>query len=132
MNNKWIYNFGDEETWYSSEEFNTKEEAISGAIKYAKEEYEPTGCITFYVGQTEDYILKLGTESLIEQILDNAYGTIGSVAEDWLDYKELEKNGSLAILDERLNRVFDEWMTETNNQPNFYEVVNIEEITLDI
>ena len=133
---KWIVNIEEAEVWNHTEEFETKEQAIA----YVKEDFEgffeeETGLSfnseidnrVFYVGKIDRFAPYVDGDHVIEQVAESAYDEVGEVAESYLDHVSKEQ---LNILNKRLNSVFSEWLKETNNQPTFWKVVNVEKVVL--
>jgi hypothetical protein len=131
---KWIINLIEDGTWGSLEEFESKEEAISYGKKNFEGIYEDENGEkfdseiekkVFYVGQIERYVPSICVNSLVEQIAENAHDEVGEVAEDYL--YDVSKE-DIQLLEERLNDVLSNWFDETNNNPTFWKIVNIENV----
>lgn len=124
LEGKWIVNLRDDDVWDGSEWFHSKEEAI----KFGKEEFSSfsngeTGF--FYVGQIESYVPSISADRILEDISEDAYSEVGEPAENYLVGVKIEQ---VKLLEERLNQVLHEWLKETNNQPNFFKVINVEKV----
>ncbi|WP_010497715.1 hypothetical protein [Paenibacillus elgii] len=124
---KWRFYWGNSDIWNDGDDYDTKEDAIEAALS---EEYRWTDRDTFRVGQikccTND--VKLYAGSVLEQIADHVYDEVGEVAEDYLRHV---KNEHESILEERLNKVIKEWMNEFGYYPDFYKIVNVEEVKVE-
>lgn len=131
---KWLINLVEDEIWGSSDEFDTKEEAIA----YGKEEFE--GLYEdengekfdseiykkiFYVGKVERFVPSVCADSVIETLRDNAYDEVGEFAETFLERISKEE---YTFLEERLNQALNDWLDETKNHPTFYKIVDVEKI----
>ncbi|GMX64610.1 hypothetical protein Elgi_38790 [Paenibacillus elgii] len=137
MVSKWMYNAGqDNESWRCDEgEFDTKEEAIEAGRKYFTEpdgykdyegeKYEGT---SFNVGQIfyPDYYIDAW--HAIESAQEQAYDQCGHWAESWL---EKVKNEDEKMLSNMLTETFKEWLKNTNNEPHFFTIKNVEAVELD-
>jgi hypothetical protein len=124
LEGKWLVNLIDYDVWDSVKWFDSKEEAI----EYGKKEFSALfngerGI--FYVGQIESYIPFICGDRILEQVSEDAYIEVGEPAEDYLSNVKIEH---VRLLEERLNKVLNEWIEETNNQPNFFKVVNVEKV----
>lgn len=115
---QWMYNFGDAEHWDESEYFDTKEEAIEAgrleAIYRGEDEFQ--------VGQIISFTPTIDAEEVLERIGENAYDK-SEYAEDYLC--NLPKS-EIDELQEMLDKVLEEWLTKTNNQPTFFNISNSE------
>lgn len=136
-NEKWLINLREDDIWNDNYEFNSKEEAIT----YGKENFhaiveEETGEIfnhnlhyeNFYVGKVERFAPSVDTDRVLEDISENAYDELGEVAEEYLYIVNKEE---FKLLENKLNKVLNEWLDETNNHPTFYNVVDIEKVPVD-
>ena len=133
-NGKWVVNIKADSVWNSDVEFDTREEAIAyGKENFEElfkeeygERYDPQDYIKeFYIGQVEEYIPQVFAHHVIEQVSSDAYEDVGEVGESYLS---LVKPEELESLEARLNVVFKEWLTETNNHPKFWRVADMEEV----
>lgn len=120
---KWMYNINESDIW-EGEEFDTKEQAISEGKKVAMDE----GVNKFYIGETESTgKFGIDVDRTIEDIQQFTYDDVGEVAECYLDDVTQEH---LLELEEKLNEVFFKWQKEYGYEPNFYKIINIEEINI--
>ena len=117
---QWMFNFGNEENWCEDEYFDTKEKAIKVArAKAIAEVYYHS----FQVGQIVYFKPSVDVENVLERISENAYDECGDCGEDYLS--DIYNLGT-DRLKELLNEALDRWIKETNNEPNFYKIENIE------
>ncbi|MEH6575776.1 MAG: hypothetical protein V7731_01745 [Amphritea sp.] len=65
---------------------------------------------------------------VLESLSEKAFNAVGEAADGWPDVTADDGNK----LNEKLKAAFEEWATETNNQPLFYQVENVEEITVKL
>ena len=120
---KWTYNINESDIWHG-ENFDTKEQAISEAKKVAIDEEVNK----FYIGETEPPInIGIDVDRVIEDIQQVMYDDNGEVAECYLEDVDSEH---LLELEEKLNEVFFKWQKEHGYEPNFYKIINIEEINI--
>ena len=131
---KWIINLVEDDIWDSINEFNSKEEAILYGKENFEEIYEEEKgekfdsriySKVFYVGKIERFIPSINVDSLLDDIVDNAYDEVGEVAEGFLSLISKEEYD---FLEERLNEALSEWLDETRNQPTFWKVSNVEKV----
>ena len=106
-----------DEIWYN-DRFNTIEECVKDAIEQGRNPGEEIA-----IGLCEDYVPHIDVDTLLDVANENAYEEVGEVAENWLEYtigngyKEADK------LQEKINKVFIEWLEETKQVPDFYKIV---------
>lgn len=133
-NGKWVINLVEDGVWDSTEEFDTREEAIKYGKKNFDELYEEENGETFdtdnfykafYVGQIKRYVPSICTDSVIERMVDTAYDEVGEVAETFLESISKQE---FNFLDERLNEVLMTWLDETDNHPLFWQIINVKEV----
>jgi hypothetical protein len=127
--NKWTYELYNEDIWSSGEDFDTKEEAIETGVKEAKDimEVEQFDSYYFWVGQIQEYVPCINAYSVLDNLAENACEQCGEVAEDYLypvSKEEIHK------LEDMLNEALKKWMKETNNEPTFYSIINVEKINV--
>ena len=125
---KYTWEFEERDTW-RFDEFDTIEECIEDCKNYCTE-YRigiPPMSIpkTIVIGETNKYAPYVNAESLLEDMIEQAYDCVGEIAEDWcIDYTEITQ------LESTINTVVHKWLKETDNLPNFYWVKNIREIEI--
>lgn len=121
---KWMYSLNDGGTW-TSDEFDTKEEAIADARAemdmIEKWDGIPSGDF-FRIGQVQIYNPMINVD-FISQLEEQAYDECGEVAEGWLeDVEEKQKQ----VLDDQIQEVIAKWLEEIGKKPGFGSIVNIE------
>jgi hypothetical protein len=121
-NNKWTYELYNEENWSTNEDFNTKEEAIEAGKEAALDEEE---IALFYVGKIVDYEPNVNAYRVVDDLIEDAAEQCGEVSDSFLDNVTKEQ---YKLLSEILDDVLYQWLRATNNQPNFYRIVNVETI----
>jgi urocanate hydratase len=123
-NNKWTYELYSEEYWTSGEDFDTKEEAIEAGKEAALDEEEIS---SFYVGQIKDFIPKINTWRITDDLMEDAAEQCGKASDSFLDGITEEQRQRLSeLLDEALSK----WLDETNNHPDFYGIDNVKVIAI--
>lgn len=120
---KYVFSY-DCEDW-NDEDHTTKEKALEYAKKrwreYNHEADLTDGYLEIYIGEAEYYKDGLFVDGIIEQQQQDACSEMGECAEDYLDDITKEEK---AILEERLNKVWNEFKKEFNHEATFYTVVN--------
>lgn len=121
----WLYSWDDER--FSSDEYESKEEAAQGA----KEELEKFGefknCV--YVGKREDVsVPEIDADTILDYVQDRIDDEFGEFGEDWSSNM---KDEDIKILDDRLNEVFSKWIEEFGYKPTWFVVTDTEEIELN-
>ncbi|EMQ1359333.1 hypothetical protein OD257_002675 [Clostridioides difficile] len=120
----WLYSWDDE--YFASDEYESKEEAIEAA----KKELKMFGYLeeNVYVGKKEDVSLPgidiEVTLECVQELIDNEFYEYG---EDWITRI---KDEDRKILDDRLNKVFENWINEFGYKPYWFKFTHTEEIEL--
>lgn len=123
MKEKWIYSESEDLYWECSETFDTKEKAIEAAKK--DREIESS---TIFVGiKVAPTVCDIDVDSLLENIAINTTERFDDCADGFLENVSSEHFDEL---EEKLNNVFLEWMNKHDYNPNWFEVVGIEEVDL--
>lgn len=143
MDNKWLCApSSDTEVWSSSEFFDTKQEAIVAtkeAIKkynadpenenledeigYFAEDYSKV--TSFAVGKAEVFKIDADVDSIIERIQEDAYDQCGDSADSFLNHVKKEHK-------DELERIILDWFNNHDYKANFYSIVNVEEIVMEV
>ena len=124
----WTYSY-DEEHWTTGNYFETKEEAIAAGRSddKQKEYHEDTDC--YFVGKVKIPSLFVNTWGLIDDIQENYCDQSGEYAEEW--YANINKE-DIGLLHARVLELVKTWQKETENEPNFFTIVNSVEIPLNV
>lgn len=123
--NKWTYELYSEEYWTSGEDFDTKEEAIEAGKEAMKE--EDIGSNYFWIGQISEYNPSINASYIIDSLVEQAFDKCGEASDNFLSGISKEEEYKLETM---LNDVLNKWLEETNNQPTFYSIENMETIVL--
>lgn len=118
--NRRKYTWSDNQTdeiWHN-DRFNTIEECVKDAIKHGKHSGEEIA-----IGVCEDYVPCIDVDTLLDMANEDAYNEVGEVADGWLEYKIHKGYKDADKLQEKINKVFTEWLEETKQVPSFYHVV---------
>lgn len=119
---KYSWSLNEDDEFWNNGTFDTIEECIDDAVR----NYHLMKGETIAIGETVSFRVCIDAEDIIERIEDEAYEHAGESSEGWLSYTNKERD----TLSERLTKCVEEWLTETNNEPSFYRIDNIREITI--
>jgi hypothetical protein len=110
--NKW------DDMWYHGR-FDTVEECVRDAVEnYGK---EPGDQIV--VGICEDYVPNVDADAVIDMAASDAYEECGDVANGWPRFINRKGYADADKLQEKLDKVFQEWIEETDQIPKFGHIV---------
>ena len=130
MNNteKWTWKVWNIEIWINNP-VGTRDEAIKRGIEKAK----LLGLDRFSIGKCEDAGISLVDhvnilEYIQDHIEDHIYCEHGEAASDW--YENLPDD-DVNLLKKMLNDTCVKWFEITENNPNLYNIVDIEEIVIE-
>lgn len=123
---EYYWNFDEnEEHWENS--CDSISECLEEA-KYENKTYENNEKCHVFIGECEIYTPRLDGIQIIETLQQDACEQDDVYGEYWLDEVGLDEVDSLQ---NRINEVLSEWLKETNNIPDFGEIVNIKEYSLE-
>jgi len=106
----------DDELWQNGI-FDTKEECIADA----KENYEFKIGDIIAIGTTSKFIVSIDGEDVLEKLEERAFEECGEACEGWIDYKKED----VKKLSDALTECVNNWLKETKQEPNFYQVEDI-------
>ncbi len=97
-------------------------ESIDDSRRIAEEELDLREGEPYYVGVREEVRPEryLTADRVLEQVSDSIYDLVGEIAEDWPSATAEQ----IADLDQRMKRVFRDWLTDTDGWPRFFLVKN--------
>ncbi|MEY8414532.1 hypothetical protein AALB51_25370 [Lachnospiraceae bacterium 62-26] len=113
------YSWTENETddiWYHGR-FSSVEECIKDAISCGKKPGEK-----IVIGICEDYVPHLSAVTLLDQVSEDAYEEVGEVAEGWPEFEARKGYRYADKLQEKINKVFNDWLVETKQAPSFYRI----------
>lgn len=123
MNKEYTFSYNGED--YNNGTFPTVEEALDEAKECWFDCHDASdsvdGRVDVYIGEAEYYTDGLFVDYIIEQQQEEAYNECGEWAETYLDDITKEEKD---ILEERLNKVWNEFKKEFNHEATFYTVAN--------
>jgi hypothetical protein len=112
----WTENQWDVE--WRHDRFDTIDECINDAAEnYGK---KPGDKIA--VGICEDYVPHVDVGALLDRAGEEAYEECGTVAEDWPAFNSQKGYADADKLQEKIDKVFNEWLEETHQVPGFYHI----------
>lgn len=122
------------ETSWNNATFETIKECIGEAIEMSKDYgvYSPTPD-KVYIGECREFIPYVDGETVLEQLVQDAYDEYGEVGGDWeaYDYTNRTKaKKELDELDETLTNAVSSWLRKYNYYPTFCRAENIKEYSL--
>lgn len=97
--------------------FSSVEECVKDAIGYGIKPGEKIA-----VGICENYVPHPSADELLDQVSEDAYEEVGEVAEGWPELERWKSYIGVDELQEKIDKVFNEWLEETNQVPGFYHV----------
>ena len=108
-----------EDGYWCYDVFDSIEECVKDAkVKKIKD--------FIYIGKVEYFKPKIDAISVIENVEEEVYREYGELAEDW----EL-KTENIEELEIGLNECLQQWLKETKQELDFYEVHNVERVYID-
>lgn len=114
--NKWVHSVDGE--FFSSEEFDTKEDAIKACIAECREGWVGQAvCLEF-----EEF--DMPSSDLGENLAEKLYFEIGDASECW-ELPGADEN----TIDKMIAKVMIDYINEHHLQPSCFKVVNIEEVS---
>ena len=117
----WSNNKNDE--LWQHDIFSSKEECIADA----KENYEIKSGETIAIGVSIPYVVNVDAERVLENLEEQAFEQCGEACEGWIDYKHED----IIRLSNALSDCVNAWLKETKQEPNFWQVDDIETVVID-
>jgi predicted urease superfamily metal-dependent hydrolase len=112
----WSENQSDE-IWYH-DRFDTIEECIRDAV----DNYKKKVGDQIAVGICEDYVPHVDVDILLDRAGEDAYEECGEAAENWPAFISRKGYADADKLQEKIDKVFNEWLEETHQVPGFYHI----------
>jgi len=128
MENQWMYNLNGSEIW-TSDPFDTREEAIKAGREQAIEEQEEAFCNdSFKIGQIKEVpVSGVDVDDILMNVSENTTNDVGEVGEDYLCDVSKEHSSEL---EDKLNEVLFAWIKKYKYEPTFFQIDNEETIEL--
>jgi hypothetical protein len=126
-NMQWGYNINNYDVWQCSW-FDSREEAIQAAKDEILE--NELDREEFQIGQLSKYEPSVYLDITIENAAEQAYDDCGEISESWLNFKYISKE-VLEKYNAKLNTLFNEFLVEANEVPDFGQIINVEVIKVD-
>ena len=105
---------------FNGERFEESFSSIDEVLDFVKKEYADFDYV--YIGEAIKFQPKIFGDFTIEHIQEQAYDTVGEVAEIYL---EGVSNKDVDLLGSMLTETFNKWAKTTSNEPNIFEVINV-------
>ena len=105
---------------FNGEIFEESFSSIDEILDFVKEEYTDFDYV--YIGEAIPFQPKIFGDFTIEHIQEQAYDTVGEVAEIYL---EEVSNEDVDLLGSMLTETFNKWAKTTSNECNIFEVINV-------
>jgi len=126
----WVRDEG-QELWMNGF-YETKEAAICDGrdeIQVENKEFELENREKFYIGKCDKYIPGPPNADLIlEQMWDRMNDEFQpDIVEDFMNEISVKDD---RLLQRKLEKAWNEWMEETQNYPNFYKIIEVEEVNV--
>ncbi|MEK5251665.1 hypothetical protein MKX66_29660 [Bacillus sp. FSL R9-9530] len=125
---KWMYNLNSNSDIWTSDKYETKEEAIQAALKDWTDRMVADRASVdneFQIGQFKQYVPWINADVLLDELYERATDECGEVAESWLSGIPADEGEKLQ---EQINKVTTEWLKGINEYPGFGSIENIESI----
>ncbi|HDR5271806.1 hypothetical protein E8M24_08485 [Bacillus thuringiensis] len=125
---KWMYNLDSDNDIWTSDKYDTKEEAIQAALENWTDKMLADRASVdkeFQIGQFKTYAPWINADVLLDELYERAHDECGEVAESWLSSIPMNEGEKLQ---EQINKVVVEWLKEINEHPSFGSIENIETI----
>ncbi len=125
---KWMYNLNSNSEIWTSDKYETKEEATQAALKNWTDRMVADRASVdneFQIGQFKQYAPWINTEVLLDELYERATDECGEIAESWLSGVPIDEGEKLQ---EQVNNVVAEWLKGINEYPSFGSIKNIETI----
>lgn len=118
---KWMFAPTGAEIWNYGDQYDSKEDAIE-----AGREYFGDANSNFEVGQVAPVdVAMISADFVLDNVAENVYEEVGEVADDLFVHTPKE---DVDLLDNMLNSAFKQWMKQTNNEPEFYRIVDRQDV----
>ena len=117
LTDKWSYSL-DGATYTAV--YDSKEAALKDAVMDAKSENYASFC----VGRVMAFVPIVSAEDVVEQIGQSAYDDADEYSWGYLD--DIKKC-DMQKLEQMLTETFNKWAKETNNEPHFWMIEDVEE-----
>lgn len=125
-NGQYTWNENDGEYW-NHDSFDTFEEALEDAKVNIDEEYDDVdirGDIKgVYIGQVRDFIPRVRSDCVIDQMTEDAYELVGEASDHYLSKVSKEHEEELT---KTLTMAFNLWVEKYGYTPDFYHIDGIE------
>ena len=105
---------------FDGEMFEESFSNIDETIDFVKNDYPDFDYV--YIGEAVPFQPTIFGDDIIERMQEQAYDTVGEVAEIYL---EGVSNKDADLLGSMLTETFNKWAKTTSNEPNIFSVINV-------
>lgn len=127
MGDKWTYSFDEE---HYTGKFDSREEAIKEA-KEIDEDYKGNAEGRFWVGKVQKVFPSgVQIDTILEDVAENTAVNSSSYPEYGQGYLDYVDSEHVRELEQSLNDVLFSWMDKHKYNPDWFEVVDVEEVCL--
>lgn len=119
----WTENVTDD-VWYHGK-FPSVDECIKDAISCGRKPGEK-----IVIGICEDYVPHMSANTLLDWVSENAYEEVGEVAEGWPESGDRKGYRYADKLQEKIDKVFNDWLMETKQVPDFYHIQPLADLVI--
>lgn len=117
MAGKYTWETAPDKAVWSNSRFDTVEECVADALGCGCQHGEKIA-----IGICEDFEVRVDVDLLLDNVAEQTYEELGEVAEGFPYFESGKGYKGAAELDEKINKVFKEWLEETGQTPGFYKV----------
>lgn len=125
---KWMYNLDSNSEIWTSDKYETKEEAIQAALKDWTDRMVADRASVdneFQIGEFKQYTPWINADVLLDELYERANDECGGVADSWLSGVARDEGEKLQ---EQINKVVEGWLKGINEYPSFGSIENIETV----
>ncbi|MFP3414202.1 hypothetical protein SB773_21805 [Bacillus sp. SIMBA_074] len=125
---KWMYNLDSNSEIWTSDKYETKEEAIQAALKDWTDRMVADRASVdneFQIGEFKQYTPWINADVLLDELYERANDECGGVADSRLSGVARDEGEKLQ---EQINKVVEGWLKGINEYPSFGSIENIETI----
>ncbi|QWI44709.1 hypothetical protein [Bacillus mycoides] len=125
---KWMYNLDSNSEIWTSDKYETKEEAIQAALKDWTDRMVADRASVdneFQIGEFKQYTPWINADVLLDELYERANDECGGVADSLLSGVARDEGEKLQ---EQINKVVEGWLKGINEYPSFGSIENIETV----
>ncbi|HDR8058219.1 TPA: hypothetical protein QC443_005912 [Bacillus cereus] len=123
---KWMYNLDSNNDMWTSDKYETREEAIQAALEeWTERMLEDRASVEkeFQLGQFVQHVPQIDADWILDELYERAASECGEASESWLSGIPKEAGEKLQ---EQINKVTTEWLKELKEYPTFGLIEKVE------